>query len=605
MIALWALMALTFVGAGFWMSIMTPLMLLSACLRIQICGLTVVASRMIWRVFLLLVLGFSLLSPVWLGMSALGDILMMFHWQVKMVVKGAAFFALFLAPLQSVQRADIWKVILALKACTPVFVGVDHKNVVNHVGQLLTGQWRGRPFPLVKDGDLLQFVGDILQCRDRNTVRICKVKGHATEDMVARGLVRRADLIGNNLADEAADLGRRRQIDRVSTARRSCVQACHSWYPLVLDLHRYFIAVARIAVNHDPGTGTARDPTVWCTGAPAKKPKLHEAVCEFAATPGPDDLEWRGWFCVHAQSLAQDDFDHWPYSTGPLIKFSAFLGSLNWSSGEEDLVMGGVSFIEVLIVYELWAGERLVLETALPKYQGRGRSITVAIASVAAETVIWRSCRFIGALFRPLRDLPCGLGRFIPGRIGGNHRRLLRIGWEQCGHGLSCRPRESRSQELLDALLLLFDSAGSLLVMDRSAPDVLVPFVLSGGAGGPGTGGAGGPMSGGAGGTCFGGAGCPLVHWSGGAGGSGWSRLAGGPGGCLKSGADGGTKRIRLTRKTPPSSDFSLFVAQPKPKRRKRLRTGSEEASLTGLALPQEVDGTSGSVTGFDRIGIG
>ena len=73
----------------------------------------------------------------------------------------------------------------------------------------------------------------------------------------------------------------------------------------------------------------------------------------------------------------------------------------------------------------------------------------------------------------------------------------------------------------------------------------------------------------------------------------------------MKSGADGGTKRIRLTRKTSPSSCFSPFVAQPRPKRWKRLRTGGEEASLTELALSPEVDGTSGSVTGFDRICTG
>ena len=103
----------------------------------------------------------------------------------------------------------------------------------------------------------MQLVADILHIRGRPTVKICKVKGHATEGMVARRMVRRADLIGNHLADEAADLGRRRQNDRVSTAGRTCVQACHFWNPLMLDLHRYFIAVARIAVNHDPGTGTA------------------------------------------------------------------------------------------------------------------------------------------------------------------------------------------------------------------------------------------------------------------------------------------------------------------------------------------------------------
>ena len=37
-----------------------------------------------------------------------------------------------------------------------------------------------------------------------------------------------------------------------------------------------------------------------------------------------------------------------------------------------------MSFIELLIFYELRAAERLVLETALPKYRRRGRPITVA-----------------------------------------------------------------------------------------------------------------------------------------------------------------------------------------------------------------------------------
>ena len=31
-----------------------------------------------------------------------------------------------------------------------------------------------------------------------------------------------------------------------------------------------------------------------------------------------------------------------------------------------DLGVGGVSFVEILILYELWAGERLVVEKAVP-----------------------------------------------------------------------------------------------------------------------------------------------------------------------------------------------------------------------------------------------
>ena len=265
--------------------------------------------------------------------------------------EGCRLFCSVPGPLQSVQRAELWGVILALQACTPVFVGVDNKNVVDHVSHLLSAKWRGRPFPLVKDGDLLQYLADILHRRGRSTVRVCKVKGHATEGMVARQQVRREDLVGNNLADEAADLGRRRQSDRTCDARRCCTNACHLWYPLVMDLHRYFIAVARVAVNHYPGHGTAPDPTVWCTGAPAKKARLREAVCEFAAVPGPDDLGWSGWSCYLVRPLSNGDFDCWPYSTGLLIKFTAFLGSLHWPSEGGDLVMGGVSFIEVLILY--------------------------------------------------------------------------------------------------------------------------------------------------------------------------------------------------------------------------------------------------------------
>ena len=69
---------------------------------------------------------------------------------------------------------------------------------------------------------------------------------------------------------------------------------------------------------------------------------------------------------------------------------------------------------------------------------------------------IWRSCRFFGAIFRALRLLPGGLGRFLPGGIGANHGRLRHIGWEKCSHGLTSRPRETSSVCFLDELLVLF-----------------------------------------------------------------------------------------------------------------------------------------------------
>ena len=58
---------------------------------------------------------------------------------------------------------------------------------------------------------------------------VSKVKGHADEGMVAQGRVREMDRIGNNEADAAADLGRKRVHHTVSDARRTFNRACINW----------------------------------------------------------------------------------------------------------------------------------------------------------------------------------------------------------------------------------------------------------------------------------------------------------------------------------------------------------------------------------------
>ena len=56
-------------------------------------------------------------------------------------------------PLQSVQRAEMWGVILALQSSGAVHLGVDNLGVVRHVGRLLDGCRGPIPFELVNDGD--------------------------------------------------------------------------------------------------------------------------------------------------------------------------------------------------------------------------------------------------------------------------------------------------------------------------------------------------------------------------------------------------------------------------------------------------------------------
>ena len=173
------------------------------------------------------------------------------------------------------------------------------------------------------------------------------------------------------------------------------------------------------------------------------------AVRERAFLPGLAGI-WDGkWVVVAATSSACHDIE-----LGILVKWVVFLGTLHWPQGGVDL--GCVSFVEVLIWRELWAGERLDLEKAVPRYRRAGRSISVSDVPFGPGTDIWRSCRYIGALFRALVALPGGIRRVVPCDVGANHRRLRHIGWERCGHGLTSRPRESASEGFLNEWLVLF-----------------------------------------------------------------------------------------------------------------------------------------------------
>ena len=102
-------------------------------------------------------------------------------------------------------------------------------------------------------------------------VLITEVKGHADESMVLDGRVREVDRLGNDDADEAADFGRRRVGNPVIDARRNLSGVCGRWYPVLLDLHRFFIASSRAVVNHDGRDGTAPNPLVWSAGAPPQE----------------------------------------------------------------------------------------------------------------------------------------------------------------------------------------------------------------------------------------------------------------------------------------------------------------------------------------------
>ena len=196
-----------------------------------------------------------------------------------------------------------------------------------------------------------------------DTVHVSKVKGHATRAMVDNGDVRLEDLVGNNGADAAADLGRLRQQDDVITARRDLLRIRRFWYPIIFDLHKFMVAISRIEVNHDGLGGTAPDAMVWDKGGIVKtRAPSFRLIVDHATLPGPPGFLSSTWCTLYPLPITQDDVAVWPYSVDILLVFSSFLASLHWPQGSPDLGKFGISYFELLLMFEIFAGHRLLAE---------------------------------------------------------------------------------------------------------------------------------------------------------------------------------------------------------------------------------------------------
>ena len=143
-----------------------------------------------------------------------------------------------------------------MQTSRPVHLGVDNADVVGHVGRVLAGRKPSKPLELLVDGDLIGLVQRLVHIRGPGTTAISKVKCHADEGLVRGGRVRELDKVGNDMADHAADLGRRRVGAALANDRKGFSDACKHWYPIILVLHRFFVAISRTVVNDD-GRGGA------------------------------------------------------------------------------------------------------------------------------------------------------------------------------------------------------------------------------------------------------------------------------------------------------------------------------------------------------------
>ena len=290
-------------------------------------------------------------------------------------------------PLQTVQGAEFWGAIVAMQAYWPCHLGLDYLHVAWTVGRLLDHGCLVKLLPLVKDGDLVALVQYMIRTRGRETVRVTKVKGHADDADVQSGRVRLADQLGKGEADTAADLGRRHQSEVLIDARRRLLIARSYWYPIMLQLHRFMISVARVTVNHDGRGGTALTHLSGTRVVGRRKLRRTDirVNIDLASLPGPCGFLHGSWMQVHGGCITGLDVAAWPNSVGILCEFEAFFfwyfTLACWCA--VDMGHFGVSFLEILILFEQWASHRLLSEKVTRPHFRPNRPIFILSAPVS------------------------------------------------------------------------------------------------------------------------------------------------------------------------------------------------------------------------------
>ena len=107
--------------------------------------------------------------------------------------------------------AELAAAMIAMSAHGPIHLASDSqafvKRVLELTKQLRNGVDKPNRWKLTSDGDLWEHFYNALKAKGAHSFWVTWVKGHATEEHVAKGITTQAHREGNDQADQSADLG--------------------------------------------------------------------------------------------------------------------------------------------------------------------------------------------------------------------------------------------------------------------------------------------------------------------------------------------------------------------------------------------------------------
>ena len=136
-------------------------------------------------------------------------------------------------------RTELAAGILALLAPGPIHQGTDSKAYKDKAHRILQGQQlnRKKPWNLQKDGVLWEWFDILSRAKGRHSIRITKVKGHVTEEMVKEGKVKADHNKGNDTADTLATEGTKQHGDAAMELAAFYAVRQKQYQLFMLDVH--------------------------------------------------------------------------------------------------------------------------------------------------------------------------------------------------------------------------------------------------------------------------------------------------------------------------------------------------------------------------------
>ena len=140
--------------------------------------------------------------------------------------------------------------IVAVAAPHPTHLGTDSQAFIDraeHVHALIRAHRRpARPFGAWHDGDLWQQYYNMVQAKGVATIKLSKVKGHATRAMVDDGTVAAADKHGNDFADTIADQAVDMHGKEAVLLGQRLAKRHKEYTAMLCELHAYIAEVYRL-----------------------------------------------------------------------------------------------------------------------------------------------------------------------------------------------------------------------------------------------------------------------------------------------------------------------------------------------------------------------